>query len=143
MIVDDPQSLRLNILRDHGGVGALADAVASVAAFDMSFRQVRWFGEDVLWLAPDPAEPFHALTRAVRDRFPDHPPYSGEIADVVPHLTVGAGQPVAELRAAARAVERHLPVKARILVADLWAGSAEPGSWHAVASLPLGRDLIR
>src|SRR5215469_12520474 len=121
-------------------IDALAEAVASAAAFAMSFRQVGWFGEDVLWLAPDPAGPFHALNQAVWDRFPDHPPYGGEIANVVPHLTVGAGQPVAELRAAARAVEPHLPVKARILVADLWLGSAEPDSWHAVASLPLGRD---
>jgi hypothetical protein len=46
-------------------VDALAVAVASVSAFGCEFGATAWFGEDVLWLAPQPSAPFLALTRAV------------------------------------------------------------------------------
>jgi hypothetical protein len=58
---------------------------------------------------------------------------------VIPHLTVGdcpAGG-VAELRAAEADILGALPVRARINRAWLMTGSREPGSWHAVAELPL------
>lgn len=52
----------------------LAAAVASERAFDATFPGTGWFGSDVLWLAPDPAEPFRRLTLAVWREFPEHPP---------------------------------------------------------------------
>jgi hypothetical protein len=36
-----------------------------------------WFGQEVVWLVPQPAGPFRALTRAVAAAFPDYPPYDG------------------------------------------------------------------
>jgi hypothetical protein len=44
---------------------SLAAALASAGAFDCEFPDTAWFGSDVLWLAPRPAAPFRALTRAV------------------------------------------------------------------------------
>jgi hypothetical protein len=119
-------------------IGALAEAVGSVPAFDVSFDRTAWFDERVLWLAPSPPDPFRDLTRAVWARFPDHPPYGGAHDDVIPHLTVGHDVPVAELRAAAGAIVPRLPIRARVTRAWLLRGSAEPGSWQRVVDLPLG-----
>jgi hypothetical protein len=92
----------------------------------------------VLWLAPEPDAPFRALTAAVWRRFPQTPPYSGEFADVVPHLTVADGQPPAVLRSAQDRVRPLLPVVARVRSVRLIAGRPEPGdSWRTVAEFPL------
>jgi 2'-5' RNA ligase len=124
---------------DDTVIAELAAAVGSVGSFEVTFSRVAWFDRSVLWLAPEPGEPFRALTRAVCERFPDYPPYRGEHQDVVPHLTVGIDQPVEALESAARTIERGLPVTARVSNAVLMQGSREPGSWSIVAELPLSR----
>jgi 2'-5' RNA ligase superfamily len=118
---------------------ALAVAVASVSAFGCEFGATAWFGEDVLWLAPQPDAPFRALTRAVCAAFPGYRPYGGAHADAVPHLTVGdrpAGG-VAELRAAEAAVRPQLPIRAQVSRVWLMTGRPSPGSWRMRAELPL------
>ncbi len=120
-------------------ITALADAVGSVTVFDCEFLATAWFGQEVVWLAPQPAEPFRALTRAVSAAFPDYPPYGGGYDDVVPHLTVGyrpAGE-VTELLEAEADVLRWLPVQAHISRVWLMTGRAAPGSWQTIAELPL------
>ena len=114
-------------------------AVAQVRAFDCEFRRSDWFGQDVLWLAPEPAAPFRALTSAVHGAFPLYRPFGGVYADVVPHLTIGdrpAGGP-GSLRAAEAEVVADLPVRAHVSCAWLMTGGQEPGSWHPIAELPL------
>ena len=120
-------------------VDALAAAVASVEAFGCEFPVASWFGEDVLYLAPRPDEPFRALTRAVCAAFPGYLPYGGAYADTIPHLTVGdrAVGEISELRAAEAVVRPLLPVRARVSQVSLMAGSAVAGSWHTLAELPL------
>jgi hypothetical protein len=120
-------------------MAALADAVASVRAFDCQFPVTAWFGQDVLWLAPRPAGPFRALTRAVSAAFPGYLPYGGAYHDAVPHLTVGdrpAGG-AADLRAAQTELLRELPVAAHISRVWLMPGTTAPGSWLTMAELPL------
>jgi len=51
-------------------ISSASAAVASVGSFDCEFAGTKWFGQDVLWLAPEPDEPFRALTRAVRAPVP-------------------------------------------------------------------------
>jgi 2'-5' RNA ligase len=68
---------------------ALADLVAMHSRFAFELASVEHFGEDVTYLAPVPAEPFAALTRAVTARWPSYPPYEGAVDEVIPHLTVG------------------------------------------------------
>jgi 2'-5' RNA ligase len=117
-----------------------AAAVASVSAFDCEFACTCWFGEDVVWLAPEPAAPFRALTSAVHAAFPQFPPFGGRYADVVPHLTIGDrpdGGPAA-LRAAETEVRPALPVRTYVGCAWLMTGTQAPGSWHTIADLPLG-----
>ena len=120
-------------------------ALAQVEPFDATFRHCAWFGEEVLWLAPERDHEFRDLTLAVAEAFPDHPPYGGVFDEVTPHLTIGqvgrgATSPD-QLRAAEADVAAHLPIRAHLDHALLMAGAEEPGSWHTLARLPLGAGL--
>jgi len=108
---------------------ALARAIASVEAFDASFERVEWFGDGVLFLAPDPDAGFRQLTAAVAAAFPEHPPYGGAWADPVPHLTVGAGSPVEQLTAAVPDLRAALPLRSRVTHAVLMTGTGDT-PWH-------------
>jgi hypothetical protein len=121
-----------------GELRTLIEAVRSVARFDVTFRRLEWFGEDVLWLAPEPDDGFRALTTAVWSAFPDCLPYGGAFAELVPHLTVGAHAELNRMRDAAHATSARLPVKAAVRAAHLYQGHDAPGAWRTVAELPLG-----
>jgi 2'-5' RNA ligase len=125
---------------DAGALVRLRAAVRSVAAFDCVFARTRWFGAEMLWLAPEPDEPFRRLTAAIWEAFPDYPPYAGTEPDPVPHLTVGG--PVrdarGELPAAESGLRTRLPVHSRTDHALLMAGTREPDSWRVLHELPLG-----
>lgn len=123
---------------DQRVLAALTAAVATVPAFEVALVRCEWFGEQVLWLAPEPAQPFRRLTLAIHRRFPDHPPYRGAHSDLVPHLTVGHDAPVRALRAAAAEIAPRLPIRARVRTVRLIQGSTAAGSWHTVTELPLG-----
>lgn len=126
---------------DDEVVRRLEEAVGGVPAFDCVFRRCGWFDEDVLWLAPEPDEPFRALTAAVWRAFPQHPPYGGAYPDVVPHLTVGQRPEaeLAELLGVEELVSAVLPVRAYVDRVHLLTGAPEPDSWRTVHEVPLGR----
>lgn len=65
-------------------------ALSQVPAFVFSLSQVRRFPATA-YLAPEPAEPFIALTDALVRTFPEFPPFRGEHESIVPHLTVANG----------------------------------------------------
>jgi 2'-5' RNA ligase len=109
-----------------------------VPRFTLTLARTAWFGDTVLWLAPEPDRPLRALTTALSARFPQCPPYGGEFTDVVPHLTVGDGHPKADLDAAAGAVAAHLPIRTAVTEITLMTGRREPRTWHALARFPLG-----
>ena len=124
---------------DEHLIATLAEAVEPISAFDCRFVRTRWFGEDVLWLDPEPAEPFRQLTTAVWSAFPQHPPYGGANAHVVPHLTVGERR-LADLptvQAAEQAVRPGLPLSTRIESVWLIAGDRARNSWRVLHELPL------
>jgi 2'-5' RNA ligase len=117
----------------------IADAVAGFPAFDCMFAQVKWFGEEVVWLEPNPDNHFRALTKAVCERFPDHQPYGGEHRETVPHLTVAdsrTGDPVSKRHAAA-GIDAGLPIQARIDRVRLVAGEDEHGPWRTITEFTL------
>jgi hypothetical protein len=116
----------------------LRDAVRSVPRFDVSFTDVRWFGDTAVWLAPDPADGFRALIDTVWAAFPECPPYRGAFGTSVPHLTVGADADPGAMSAAGRAVAGLLPITASVDAALLFQGWDAPGAWRGVAELPLG-----
>ncbi|GLY87224.1 2'-5' RNA ligase family protein [Actinoallomurus iriomotensis] len=123
---------------DDEVLARVAGAVARVPRFAMTLRSVRWFDDAVVWLAPEPAEPFRALTAAVWERFPETPPYGGAHPDSAPHLTIGHDAPRHLLERAAEAVAAHLPIRTSVDAVSLVVGSPEADSWHAVAGFPLG-----
>jgi 2'-5' RNA ligase len=118
----------------------LAEVLSGFVAFDAVFPRVDWFGDAVVWLAPEPAEQFRRLTSVVGAAFPDLLPYGGEFDDVVPHLTIGGPSrgTVDELRLAADAVAVQLPLRTRVQEVAVLAGSSNAGSWRTVAHVPLG-----
>lgn len=125
-------------LLDLDDLDKLRAVVSSVRRFEVVFTRVRWFGEDVVWLAPEPDAGFRELIDAVVAAFPDHPPYGGAFGASIPHLTLGAHTARDELRRAACAVAARLPVRAAISAAHLFQGADVPGSWRSVAELSLG-----
>jgi len=87
---------------------ARADGIAGDAEpFDFVLARIGRF-DGTLYLAPEPATPFVVLTRALAAAFPEHPPYGGLHADVVPHLTVARGD-AAVLERAAGVLARSFP----------------------------------
>ena len=95
----------------------LAGIVAAVPRFEVVFPRVGWFDRDVLWLEPDPQEPFISLAAEVARRWPDHPPYAGRFESFVPHVTVAVGSSD-KLDRVADILVRALPI--RDVVTQLW-----------------------
>jgi len=77
----DPSSVTLEVLQ------RLQRALNSTPAFSYSLTSIGHF-EATTYLAPSLPEPFISLTTAVTKEFPDFPPYEGQYAEVIPHLTV-------------------------------------------------------
>jgi 2'-5' RNA ligase len=104
-------------------------ALDVVPSFHFSLSQVARFPATA-YLAPEPAEPFIALTRSLVRSFPDYPPFGGEHDSIVPHLTVAHGS-AAEAEVAARelaaAVQAHGPIHGRCTEVTLLENSS--GQW--------------
>jgi 2'-5' RNA ligase len=75
---------------DDAVVARLRAIAAGVPRFDYRLSELRRFPV-ALYLAPQPDASFSALTDAVWREFPDHPPFAGKFATVVPHVTVAHG----------------------------------------------------
>jgi hypothetical protein len=120
------------------GVRAELGAVfAAVPAFRFLLARTDWFGEDVLWLAPEDPAPFRDLTARAWAAFPSCPPFRGQFDDVVPHLTVGLRQPLADLRAAEEAIRARLPIGGVAGAVTLMTGPDEGGPWVRTDRFPL------
>ena len=66
---------------------ALAEIAATVEPFEVRFAAVDRF-PGVVYLVPEPAATFTALTDAIAARFPAYQPYEGAFDVVIPHLTL-------------------------------------------------------
>jgi 2'-5' RNA ligase len=117
------------------------DAVGQLAKtwqpFEVSFERFGWFEDaDVHYLAPEPADPFLALTEDLSTVWPEYPPYEGAFAEVVPHLTVSTSadsEQAAQLRASVTAL---LPV--RTMARELTAVEVIGGRCRVRRSFRLG-----
>jgi 2'-5' RNA ligase len=113
----------------------IACALVGFAPFAVHFDAVRFFPDHVLYVAPEPAARFRALTEALATAFPEFPPYRGQFAEIVPHLTV-AHRPDAPIAAIAAAVEPLLPVDAHASRVELWEEGTDD-RWSTRATFPL------
>lgn len=116
----------------------LRDFFAGFDAFDCAFpRTDRFEDGGVLWLTPEPIERFTRLARALWCRYPEYPPYAGQVADVVMHLTVGQDLDPAAMAEIDSVVGTGLPVEGR--AREAWLMQEETDrSWTTRAAFPLG-----
>ncbi len=115
----------------------VAEVAAAVAPFDYRFARTGWFGQQVLYLAPDQAEPFRELTERLWAAFPDCPPYGGQFEEVIPHLTIGEGAPFRQLLDAEEDVRSHGVVEGRAHRLTVMA-EGEAGRWSRLGFCTLG-----
>jgi 2'-5' RNA ligase len=114
---------------------ALAEIVARVEPFDVRFATVGRF-PGALYLVPDPAGPFVALTEAIATRFPEYQPYEGAFDEVIPHLTLVESATVS-LDGVAAAAQRHLPFTCRVAVMEVLVEGPDE-RWHGHWRIRLG-----
>jgi hypothetical protein len=115
--------------------GRLAAFFAGVRPFRFELREIRWFGDEVMWLAPEPAAPFVELTQRLVVEF-GFPPYEGAFAEVTPHLSVARGNAEGG-RQVAPEVAGQLPIGALADRAQLLVG-AEATGLRLLDEYPLG-----
>jgi 2'-5' RNA ligase len=113
----------------------LARVLGEAEPFDVTFARTARFPE-VLYLKPQPSEPFAALTDAIVAEWPEHPPYEGEHETVIPHLTVAESEDERLVERIRADVEPQLPIKLRVREAQLYVEDAE-GRWHERRRFPL------
>jgi len=101
--------------------------------FDVEFAACGRF-PDVLYLAPEPLEPFRALTAQLCDRWPEAPPYGGAYPEVVPHLTVAQGADETTFARIAGVLTPLLPAFARM--EEAWLVEFDGQRWRRRERLP-------
>lgn len=108
---------------------ALAALLLEIPAFDFALSEIGRF-PGVVYLAPEPAGRFVALTEALVTRWPEQQPYGGDYPEVIPHLTVAYGAPIPD------GLAERLPLTAR--AEEVWLMSRAGGSWVRRQSFRLG-----
>jgi 2'-5' RNA ligase len=127
---------------EAGHLARVAEAIRSVAAFDVVLREARrWDAgggapEGVVWLYPEPSEPFVVLTRALAGAFPEYQPYGGLHDTIIPHLTI-ASDDRRRLRAVQAAAASSLPLRRRVSAATLIVEGVD-GRWRTRRRFRLG-----
>jgi 2'-5' RNA ligase len=120
-------------------LGNLGLCFARIEQFGFSLAAIRRFAS-VLYLAPEPDEPFRRLTLAIWQRYPKVPPYGGKYSDIVPHLTIAQLADERQLDGIAdqfaRASRGKLPIRATASEISLMEKRA--GIWRARTTLALG-----
>lgn len=120
--------------RLHGADAAIREVLSGFCAFEFALTRVGRL-PGVLYLAPEPAEPFLALTAACARRWPQHPPYGGAHRTVVAHLTLAEGPEPPGLAERAAAL---LPIEAT--AEEVWLMTRRPGRrWRRRATAVLRR----
>jgi 2'-5' RNA ligase len=111
----------------------VAAIAGEIRAFTVTFSTAaRWPG--VVYLEPRPSAPFTGLIDRAAARFPEHPPYAGTIAEVIPHVTVVESEtaPLDELLVSAQA---SLPFEASAEALEVLAEGVD-GRWRRRWRLP-------
>jgi 2'-5' RNA ligase len=124
---------------DEGVLNRLGKTVRQFAVFNFSLAAIRQFDPGVLYLAPEPDEQFRRMTLAIWQAWLQSLPYSGQYAEIIPHLTI-AEVSTTRLRDRiaidfAQAAAGKLPIRARATAATLLGKRSE--RWRVRADLPL------
>lgn len=115
-------------------IGDLTTLIAGHDSFTVRFDESGRF-PDVLYLAPTPDQPLRALTESITTRWPEAPPYGGQFAEVIPHLTVAHGQPSRIFGEVEAELADRLPVTATISSVSLFVSDGQ--CWRCHANFPM------
>ena len=124
-------------LGEDAALPVLRELCSEVEPFDVTFARSARF-PSVLYLVPEPEEPFIALTRALMARWPQIEPYAGEHKQIVPHLTVTTSRPPKVFDLVDEALMPLLPVHVRINAAQLYLFDGR--RWTESATLAFNAD---
>jgi 2'-5' RNA ligase len=125
-----------------GRISEVRNAIEQFTAFEFALSEVRRFdnlpNESYLWLAPNPAEPFIEMVKALAAAFPEHPPFGGAYSEIVPHLTVAYSTDADVLGLVEEQLLGRLPITAHATTASIMEHA--DGKWRQRARLPLARS---
>jgi 2'-5' RNA ligase len=114
---------------------SVGSALGDFSPFEIALQETARFPR-LLYLRPEPAETFIAMTEALASAFPEFPPYGGEFDEVVPHVTVAQAED-AVLAAIDDELIAQLPVRARVERA--WLVENTPAGWRRHTAFALER----
>jgi 2'-5' RNA ligase len=121
--------------------GSLRDCFARFEPVRFSLAAIRRFPGGVLYLAPEPDQPFRHLTLAIWNLFPQTPPYGGKWPDIIPHLSIAWLADEMLLTEVAdnfaTAAEGKLPIRAT--ASEIALMDNRSGRWNVEATFRLGR----
>ena len=122
---------------DDDVLARLRDIARAVPCFDYRLARTARFPV-ALYLDPDPAGPYAALTNGVFSAFPDYPPFEGKFDTVVPHVTVAHGDEplLCEIEVELRIALPGAGIAARCHELVLIENSG--GRWEQMHVFPLG-----
>jgi 2'-5' RNA ligase len=123
---------------DDGRMDRIRGTVAAFAPFEAELTRIARFdrAEDtVVWLAPDPVEPFAAMAAALAAEFPEHPPYGGKYESMVPHLTVAMSDDLDLLSTVEADLAGRLPIRIGVHEAALYEHTRE--GWKVRTAIAL------
>jgi 2'-5' RNA ligase len=116
-------------------VDTLQNLFSRYSRFYFTLEETRRF-PNALYLVPRPDTPFQELTRAVTERYPETPPYSGAFSAVVPHLTIAQVGDPQQLEKISDAFDRasrgSLPIHSH--VEKVWLLQKQGGRWKSRCS---------
>jgi 2'-5' RNA ligase len=121
---------------------SLRECFTRFAPIQFTLGSIRRFPVEVLYLAPEPDEPFRQLTLAIWGRYPETPPYGGKWPDIIPHLSVASLADERQLDGIAddfvEASRGSLPIRAT--ASEIALMDNRSGRWQVRALFGLGRE---
>jgi 2'-5' RNA ligase len=116
----------------------LRDVFSSVAPFSFTLGGVCGF-RGLVWLTPEPREPYLELTAELRRRYPHLSPYGNPDRGIVaPHLTVARSPDLQFLVHVSRTLAAALPIAA--VARDVWLLAEGAPRWTVHSAYRLGEQ---
>ena len=120
----------------------LCDCFTRFQPFKFSLMTINQFPGEVLYLAPEPEDPFRELSLGIWACYPETPPYRGRYSTVIPHLTVADRMREQRLAEVAREFEQaaqgRLPIRAQ--AAEVALMDTRSGRWEINTTFRLGQE---
>lgn len=122
-------------------ITGIADVLKNIEPLTLVFDQLKVFPNGTIYLAMQNAESVQSVTKEIVTAFPDCPPYRGEFADPVPHVTVAKAKNEEEkirfCTELSEILRPHMPMTIHVKEFVLME-QRENLRWEIRATIPLG-----